>query len=451
MGTLQVYLAAGLGDEVSPWNVVVPLELIDEAFQVATRTFIFPFNQHALQVDAGWYLVRATLPSGERLAQAVHIPDSDNTPVEVWLNSTPSQHEWLGWPHFLGSDIITLNAAIESSSVKPAFPLARLWHTENRSAMLFSGQINADPIFMPPVFWIPDQEILVPIDQACKTYGKIIGSTDDIFSMVLDFSRLNTLFMLQIVSAGPSSHFIALPPTPGKVQITISLMPQEAVETNAFAIQITSLSAESEIVLHNLRKGAFKDVSLIEDYFLGRLLEHQLSEQSQQLRQTIPSEDFSEQPQELEQPVPSGDFIEDKIYAVASGYYLLRMGNLKLFDSWVDRYADLWMPDILVIDAWQMLLRGVAPSNLERARKRLLWAVRRGPPLYTQGLRLLLNGLELFSRRVVVQSDQDREVEEALEIVRNYATTVDWYHQLTTFRGDEPMKPTILNTPGTHL
>ena len=129
--------------------------------------------------------------------------------------------------------------------------------------------------------------------------------------------------------------------------------------------------------------------------------------------------------------------VGDPSAAAVGGYYLLRARRLDLLHDWSRNLANLfqWLPDGAVIHAWH-LLRQEKP-DIGQARARLLEAERRGLPLYTQGLRLLFDGLDLLSRKF----RGDEELQGALGRVQRYAVAANWRAMTTTFYGGTPSEP----------
>lgn len=132
------------------------------------------------------------------------------------------------------------------------------------------------------------------------------------------------------------------------------------------------------------------------------------------------------------------------IGAAIGGYYLLRVGALNRLHDWPNNLANWfeWLPDGAVVHAWQ-LLREPDEAKNSQARRRLVQAAERGLPVYTEGVRLLIDGLELFAYDAVAHDERDEAVEQALQNIRRYAAAMDWNQQLTTFYGADPEKPSL--------
>ena len=71
-------------------------------------------------------------------------------------------------------------------------------------------------------------------------------------------------------------------------------------------------------------------------------------------------------------------------------------------------------------------------ESLRQARASLLEGYRRGLPLYSQGVRLLLDGLTLFANEARAVDDRDLPVEEALQAVREWALRTNMRQPFTS-------------------
>lgn len=117
-------------------------------------------------------------------------------------------------------------------------------------------------------------------------------------------------------------------------------------------------------------------------------------------------------------------------YAAAVGaYLLLRMRHFGNLHDWAKNLADwfAFMPDGCVIWAWQLIHQKSSDSG--EIRKYFLQAAERGLPIYTEGLRLLLDGLRLLGS----------EGRGAREQVLERAGVVVW---------DSPLTATLQGAPG---
>jgi hypothetical protein len=115
------------------------------------------------------------------------------------------------------------------------------------------------------------------------------------------------------------------------------------------------------------------------------------------------------------------DKMDDPYAAAVGAYLLLRLQRFELLRHWPRNLAN-WMeflPDGCVIWASQLIHQ--RPDSTEEIRTYLLKAVERGLPIYTEGLRLLLDGLRLLGQ----------DGAEARGKVRAVAGTIRWESPLT--------------------
>jgi hypothetical protein len=91
--------------------------------------------------------------------------------------------------------------------------------------------------------------------------------------------------------------------------------------------------------------------------------------------------------------------IQDPYSAAIGAYVLLRLGHTEKMKDWAKNLAD-WFPflsDGCIIWAWQKLRGGT--SEEDEVAHYLEQAVNRGLPVYTEGVRLLMDGLRLIGKR----------------------------------------------------
>ena len=113
--------------------------------------------------------------------------------------------------------------------------------------------------------------------------------------------------------------------------------------------------------------------------------------------------------------------IEDPYAAAVGAYLLLKLRRFSQMHAWARNVADLFpfLPDGCVIWASQLMQQS-QPDPVE-IRKYLLEAVKRGLPVYSEGLRLLTDGLRLMGQ----------DGAEAREKVKAAAGVVVWDSPVT--------------------
>jgi hypothetical protein len=131
--------------------------------------------------------------------------------------------------------------------------------------------------------------------------------------------------------------------------------------------------------------------------------------------------------------------------AAVAGYFLLRVGEQDSIADWPLNFVNWfgWLPDAHIIYAWQLLRRPGAPDR-QPARSHLIHAAQGSPPRYTEGLRLLFDGLQAFA----AEDPGDEEVATMLARVRGYAAACDWGSGHTTYWAAGPDAPTLERITG---
>lgn len=351
-------------------------ELFDSHLRVVRR---WPLRgDEVVNVQPGFYLARAHLPSGETVtAQAVV---SENEHEEIRLVATPSDHEWLSWQQFLGE--VGPSAEIKRA-VLPQGLWLQLWARDSGG-------------------WEP------------QPFGGYRSSDPTIVVQELNYST-ERLHMLQVGGDNVPWRFICLPPTPQTVQVLLRASRSPSERNGGLAVKVASLDHRAETLSHYLRSGSVEAARLISDEVLG--------EAEQMLFNKLRN--------------PMG--------AVIGGYYLLSARAYEQMHNWPNNLANWfeWLADGAIIHAWQ-LLRTAGTRGRSQARERLLQAAERGLPIFSEGMRLLLDGLELFAEH----RKSDQAVAEALTRLRRYASAMDWEQRLTTFYGAGPDEPSLTNTFG---
>jgi len=135
--------------------------------------------------------------------------------------------------------------------------------------------------------------------------------------------------------------------------------------------------------------------------------------------------------------------MSDPSGAAVGGYYLLKTGALERMHNWANNLANMfpWMPDGAIIHAWQLVKgKNDRLKNIDTIRKRLLEAAGSGLPVYTEGLRLLHEGLKLLSFHT---ERSDTAIEETLVKTKRYVEYADMSEETTTFTGISPDMPGI--------
>jgi hypothetical protein len=123
----------------------------------------------------------------------------------------------------------------------------------------------------------------------------------------------------------------------------------------------------------------------------------------------------------------------DSSAAAIGGYYLLLSNCFERLHDWPKNLANWFpfLPDGAVIYATQ-LVNNKKPRKvkIQESRNYFLLACKRGIPIYTEGLRLLIDGL---TQLAFYYKRKDLEVENALKWLEPYKRRVDWTRDISTF------------------
>jgi small subunit ribosomal protein S5 len=216
---------------------------------------------------------------------------------------------------------------------------------------------------------------------------------------------------LQIGGDKIARRLISLPPS-ARIKVLIYSTHGKNNPDNDLAMSVVSDSSRSETLLSYMEAGLFDAAKIIVD------------------------EIFKEKSISL--------LLDDPLLGSIVGYYLLQVETSSNYFDWVDEFVGKyeWLPDALVIKAWKSL-RTLGNSNKGLIRQNILDSLQRGVPIYTKGLKLLTEGLELFKGDALSRDQTDSEVENALQDIRKYYTASDWFQPLTTFYGDSPQSPSL--------
>lgn len=225
---------------------------------------------------------------------------------------------------------------------------------------------------------------------------------------------------LQIGGARMPWRLVALPPENVRVMIKAAESPPDPELAPEYQVYVTleTESQRGDTLLRYIRRGAIGD---------ARVLGEALFEELLQGHSGVRAEHRS--PFEL----------------LVVGYFLLQAdgepGNRARLDLWFLSWLESGLPDLPdvgVIRAWNELYNRMGRNKEDRsgrAQKSLLAAARRGVPMLPVGVRLLVDGLQLFTRP---DETPNADVEDALRRMRRYLSALEWDTATTTFLGERP-------------
>ena len=125
--------------------------------------------------------------------------------------------------------------------------------------------------------------------------------------------------------------------------------------------------------------------------------------------------------------------------AAIGGYYLLMAGDFERMHNWPGNFESWkdYLPDAAIIHGLRCLWEpDDSKRDLRSASQSLVRASLLGPPVFTIGLRLLRQGLELLNRHLT-----DPALDGALRLVNSYGNAADADKPYTTFLARNPLEP----------
>lgn len=333
-------------------------------------------------LESGRYLARCRLPSGRILRRRCDLPDDEAQSTVVFKPGADSPHEGMEWT-FISSD----SSVLEKPRLR-ARQLRTIW------LCLWKREPDGQWKTVP---W--------PAQHATRHNHHVQYE----FNFTAEEQREQ--YYLQIGGPTVAQRFVALPA--GEIHVLVSPVEEPGREEDPVKVTVSTANQHAETLLGYLSRGAWEDASVVSQAVLAEELLY--SKRS------------------------------DPIAAAVGGYYLLRTGDLDRLHTWTENLANWtpWLPDGAVIRAWHLLLE--SDDNVPEARNWFVEAVRRGVPVFTEGLRLLYDGLKQLDEEA---EGNDGEVREALFKTKKYAAVVDWYEPKTTFRGHAPDTPTAQRITG---
>lgn len=364
-------------------NVPVKVDIYDASLKRIDSRWLKASETLSLPVPPGIYGVRATLASGALFEQTIQVKSGEQgtCTLELYQASPHEDHEWA----YLTQPINPVGERLLSEKQYKSVWL-RMWRRSR------DGSWEIVPI---------------PVNDVQQATWNEDGVT---YSFHTSSSRLH---LLQV--GGPEIPWknVALPSSQEvMVLVRPAAGPVEAV--HPLDVVVSSDDWRTESLLSLMQRGDLSTAQSLYD-------ELQLAEEL--LRQKMVNTNA----------------------AAVGGYFLLRARDLERLHNWANNLANWfeWMADGPVIHAWQIIMESKDKSKqrsglLEQARMRLLEAVSRGFPIYTEGLRLLRDGLLYFDSRA---QGKDTEIATALTRIGAYAGAADWSATNTTFTGKSPGTP----------
>lgn len=363
---------------------------------VAKRNIVFPcgisVTPARYEVEAGRYVVSATLPSGAMLTEDIEAREGEETPVI--LDASGSPYETHSWQYLMGN--------IEPYSVyhdPSMIPLPR--STGARHIVRPGGAGSADarfdaeppPIGQTKVTWIADSSTAswsfesmialatgaaqVPIaDLIADSPPQAVPGPDesDGTSHLFRFGvggpvgapgRFHGARQFLVVELADAAYLVTLPAPWDSAQIEVLVNARQSPTGSAIAVTVRDRAVGSALTY--MARGAFDAAATlftdVESMLYGK--------------------------------------VRNPLAAAAGAYVLIGRDvadEPRQWDSWLDNLRNWfgWMSDGAVLWAARRLRQAKTERDLQQARDGLIEAYNRGVPLYTLGLSWLMDGLSEF-------------------------------------------------------
>lgn len=361
-----------------------------------------------ISVEQGNYLVQATLPSGEILTQEV---DAQGPEVSVDLISEDSPHEWLGKQQVAGL-VPSLRSLEERQSILDVVRVARLmdvqamWLETVTSEARFKEWLNFDTAIgnqAPKLFFgsLLESGPLTSVFAVDEFEKFEIRDKESLGGPAPPSPSLSEL-LGKDTSLSHSRHYMALADEAGIRALTVLPFPWPAPTGEKMPI---------EVVLRDPGPGScfaqspVQPVISVDDPEVAGLLGY-LGRRDLQRAQAVLAQATEWLYGKLDNPFA----------AAAGGYILLAADGLREIPAgrwreWIENLANryTWLPDGSIQLSW-LNLNSISPevetgadgevkvdAIVAEARRLLLRALMAGAPLYSSGVRLLIDGLTLVA------------------------------------------------------
>lgn len=400
-------------------EAVIPIDVISEKLEVQ-QDLLHLGRPTKLELTPGLYQVRAYLPSGEILAAQTRIEAGQSSTI-LLKPKHPSPREDMNWAYCLKQISTSISRTERSRNL--IWKRELLGSPENSANLSYSisdwnqstphrfalwrgkaGQVTGKIAAVDEPAWRIDNS-----DQRVNPNILAIVTLE-----IPIISRRETInqYWLQVQGPRRLSRFVALPiPSPQRYPLKVLIVRdnQEEPDLDPIKILVQTGNASSEMLLGYLGTGAFTAARRVGEGTVSM----------------------------VEKMLNGGQ--DDPSSAAIAGYYLLIAGQVNRQHEWIFNLTNWfpWMPDGSIIHACYLMR--LNKPDLDQARKYLLHAEQSGLPMFTQGLRLLFDGLDFFTHK----SPDDTDVAQARDRLQQYARATMWRALTTSFYGEHPSCPDL--------
>jgi hypothetical protein len=394
-GTIQLAIRTEFSEsELIPKQ----LQLLDEDQNIVLEKWISRAMETLSKVKAGKYILRLRMPSGIIRSKVVLVSANEQTYVDMDLLGI-SPHEDMEWAYFSNKNV---SRQPVNDKAEIAFPFT----LDIRFLRSIQGNMVPDP----GLNYLIASPVTIRVEDG----------------LTLGFRSPADLTALEIKYTGYPRKTVSLPPESEVKVLLRPVLNREERKINPLEVIVSTSNWKAEALLSLLKTGAIHDAQTLITYKqAGELVAEELLQQKRL----------------------------DRAAATIGGYYLLRSNCLKRLHDWPKNLADWFpqLPDGAIIYATQ-LLNNKKPRKvkMQESRKYFIEALKRGLPVYTEGFRLLVDGVtQLYYH----SKKQDARLGTILDNLKKYQKRIDWSQSITTLNElfldveDEPKTKARLTVP----
>lgn len=367
-------------------NISKLVEIRNENYEIVATKWISGLSYKSPALEPGVYVVSISLSSGDKKEKVVELQPNEDKPVQIDFSgiSPRETQEWAYLAKNMGRAVNKSKSLINEIII--GSPVAQIDNIEAKKWEFINSSWQVSGVQIPNQIGPEGESFVLDIDQSMQ--------------------------VLQVGGGGIPWICVCLPPSPRlRCLIKPSEGPVDAVHPLDITVSTENWKAESLLAL--LTSGS-----------INRAKSLMKIEQAERLLY---------------------DKVADPAAAAIGGYYLLKMSALEQMHDWANNLANWfqWMPDGAIIHAWQLLKKADSKQEVvdKKVRERFLQAIQRGIPIYTEGLRLLYDGLKLLSYSSSDSDAMDNAIKDALKHMQAYVQAVDWSQETTTFIAVSPDQP----------
>jgi len=380
------------GGDPSAARIPVQIRRVGEGAQGAPDTVLVPLRegQGSIALEPGSYLLRTTLPSGRYLSETIEVHEGSDAHATLSAESSPA--------HPAG--VLPWTVRPSESFALPAAMKSRYLKMEGRRSGMGMPISDWSKTSITARFWEESEAGWKPWSSPASVLVDDLFQADGVLTLWSGNTTVEDRIWMELLFPEKSSKLTLLPPSSeeGGARVQIQLVKASDKEADPYHLIVENGNESASVLLAYMHAGNGRAASAVGGYLLDSARELLAGKFNDYTSAAI-----------------AAYFMHQYKTADATGWW---PGWLKNLDFQFPAHADG-----AILDGWMLLKLGEASA----ARKRFLEAERRGMPLFTTGVRLLLDGLDLS-----MNDDHDEQVNAALARLRWNSSTVDWTEAVCT-------------------